>query len=118
MKNNLHKAFITIASFVIMLFGACALRRSEPLKGTFTPKNAELAKGQALYHLHCQKCHPQGEAGLGPNINWNPAPSFIKKFQIRHGLGVMPSFKENEISKHDLKGIAKYMKAFKHQKRE
>ncbi len=46
-----------------------------------------------------KKCHPGGEAGLGPALNWNPAPGFIKKFQVRHGLGVMPSFKSNEISK-------------------
>jgi mono/diheme cytochrome c family protein len=64
--------------------------------------------------MHCQKCHPGGEGGLGPAINPNPAPGFIKRFQMRHGLGVMPGFNKNEISKKDLKDISKYMKAWKH----
>jgi hypothetical protein len=84
----------------------------------FSAATSEIAKGQELYNIHRDKCHPGEEGGLGPDINWNPAPSFIKKFQIRHGLAVMPSFKENDISKNDLKAIGKYMKAFKHQKRE
>lgn len=109
---------VTAIFICILLFEACALRRSELLKGSFVPATSEIAKGQALYNLHCDKCHPGGEGGLGPDINWNPAPSFIKKMQVRHGLGVMPSFKENEISKEDLKAIGKYMKAYKHQKRE
>jgi mono/diheme cytochrome c family protein len=116
MKNT--GLFIAIACICLGILLSCSLRRSEPLKGNFTPKTTEVAKGQALYNLHCQKCHPGGEGGIGPDINWNPAPSFIEKFQVRHGLGVMPSFKEDEISKDDLKSISKYMKAFKHQRRE
>jgi mono/diheme cytochrome c family protein len=110
-------ATIVICVCSIIMFG-CAMRRSEPLKGTFVPETAEVEHGQILYNEYCQKCHPEGEGGLGPDINWNPAPTFIKKFQVRHGLGVMPSFKSNEISKDDLKAIGKYMKAYKHQKRK
>jgi mono/diheme cytochrome c family protein len=61
--------------------------------------------------IHCQKCHPGGEAGLGPSVN--AAPRFVKRFQMRHGLGVMPSFTEDEISKGDLQDILKYLKAWK-----
>ncbi|HEX8331264.1 MAG TPA: cytochrome c [Segetibacter sp.] len=113
----------TYAVIFCMLIGgsssflSCSSRISEPLEGRFIPKNNMIARGQSLYNIHCQKCHPGGESGLGPAINWNPAPSFIKKFQVRHGLGVMPAFKADEISKEDLDAIGKYMKAFKHQKR-
>lgn len=107
-----------IIMFLIAILTACSLRRNEPLQGSFTPGTTEIAKGQALFNQHCDKCHPGGEGGLGPDINWNPAPSFIKKFQVRHGLGVMPSFKANEISKDELKAMSKYMKAFKHQDRK
>jgi hypothetical protein len=41
--------------------------------------------------MYCYKCHPGGEAGLGPSTNAVMAPNFIRKFQVRHGLGVMPS---------------------------
>jgi mono/diheme cytochrome c family protein len=107
----------TLIAIAFIILVSCSVRISEPLKGEFVPKNENIAKGQSLYNIHCQKCHPGGEAGLGPDINWNPAPGFIKRFQVRHGLGVMPSFKTDEISKEDLKAIGKYMKAFKHQKR-
>ena len=63
---------------------------------------------------HYQKCHPGCECGLGPATNSNSAPQFIKRFQVRHGLGVMPSFKKDEISQDDLKNISRYMKAWKH----
>jgi hypothetical protein len=61
----------------------------------------------------CQKCHPAGEAGLGPSVNANPAPQFLKRFQVRHGLGVMPAFNEEEISTAGLRDISKFMKAWK-----
>jgi len=62
---------------------------------------------------HCQKCHPAGEAGLGPALSSNPAPQFVKRFQMRHGLGVMPAFSKDEISSRDLKAISQYLKAWK-----
>jgi mono/diheme cytochrome c family protein len=32
---------------------------------------------------------------------------------VRHGLGVMPSFKKDEISSADLRDISKYIRAWK-----
>jgi mono/diheme cytochrome c family protein len=110
---------LKIVSVFFLLGGSmavmnCAARKAEPLtKETFTPKNARVANGEKVFMLHCQKCHPGGEAGLGPAVNSNPAPQFIKRFQMRHGLGVMPSFTEEEMSKQDLKDISKYLKAWK-----
>ncbi|HYC39347.1 MAG TPA: cytochrome c [Chitinophagaceae bacterium] len=95
-------------------FATCAIRKSEPItQKAFVPGNQRVANGEKVFMMHCQKCHPGGESGLGPAINPNPAPQFIKRFQVRHGLGVMPSFKQNEISKRDLKDISKYLKAWK-----
>ncbi|WP_158069967.1 c-type cytochrome [Cnuella takakiae] len=108
------KAASAIVLFLVVL-ASCAVRKSEPVKGTyFQPKNSTVARGEQLYMIHCQKCHPGGEAGLGPAINANPAPQFLKRFQVRHGLGVMPSFKPEEISRADLHAISKYMKQWKH----
>ena len=90
------------------------IRQSEPItQKAFTPKNKQVAHGEQLYMIHCQKCHPAGEGGLGPAINSNPAPGFIKRFQMRHGLGVMPGFSKEELSRQDLKDISKYLKAWK-----
>ena len=94
---------------------SCASRRSEPVKGKqFVANNERVANGERVFMMYCQKCHPAGEAGLGPAINSNPAPQFVKRFQMRHGLGTMPAFKKDEISKRDLRDISKYLRAWKH----
>ncbi|HYF71002.1 MAG TPA: cytochrome c [Ohtaekwangia sp.] len=93
---------------------SCASRKSEPVKGkTFTAKNEAVKQGEQVFMKYCQKCHPAGEAGLGPALNANPAPAFIKRFQMRHGLGVMPGFTQDEISKEDLHHITDYLRALK-----
>jgi hypothetical protein len=104
---------ILILSTDNILF-SCKSRKSEPTVGkTMNITDKRTLNGQEKYMMHCQKCHPGGEAGLGPALNSNPAPGFIKKFQVRHGLGTMPSFKKDEISDHDLKDIIRYLKALK-----
>lgn len=93
---------------------SCSSRRSEPVKQKlFTTTDEHVLNGERVYMINCQKCHPAGEAGLGPAIDSNPAPQFIKRFQVRHGLGVMPSFTKAEISKEDLRDISDYLKAWK-----
>lgn len=106
---------VSIILIISAFFYSCALRKSEPItQKEFVPENESIVNGERVYMIHCQKCHPGGEGGLGPAININPAPGFIKRFQMRHGLGVMPGFKQNEISKKDLHDISNYMKAWKH----
>lgn len=107
------KTIIIIAGIIFMV--SCVSRKAEPIKGKqFIPANERIANGERVYMMYCQKCHPGGEAGLGPAINSNPAPQFVKRFQMRHGLGVMPAFKKEEISKKDLRDISKYLRAWKH----
>jgi mono/diheme cytochrome c family protein len=102
----------TVSSVVIT---SCVSRKSEPItQKSFVPATTRIAHGESVYMMHCQKCHPAGEGGLGPSITANPAPQFIKRFQMRHGIGVMPSFKQDEISKQDLRDISKYLYAWKH----
>ena len=100
---------------LVLIFAvSCAVRRSEPVKQkAFVPANAEVAHGEQVYMSYCHKCHPSGESGLGPSLNASPAPGFLKKFQVRHGLGVMPSFKANELSKKDLHDVVKFINAWK-----
>lgn len=99
---------------VCSLLQHCSSRKTEPFVGALA-LNAQLEKGQTLFMNHCHKCHPHGEAGLGPAIN--PLPGFVKSFQIRHGVGAMPAFKKDEISKQDLKDLMAYLKGIK-QKRK
>jgi mono/diheme cytochrome c family protein len=103
---------LAVAGF---FFGSCTSRKSEPITGKkLITDNARIANGEMMFMANCQKCHPNGEGGLAPAINSNPAPGFVKRFQMRHGLGVMPSFKKEEISKKDLRDISRYLAALKH----
>src|SRR5215217_7636968 len=111
-KKDLILSYIFIFTISIV---SCVIRKSEPItQEAFIPANKQIAHGEQLYMAHCQKCHPAGEGGLGPSLNSNPVPGFIKRFQMRHGLGVMPGFNKEELDKQDLKDISKYMKAWKH----
>jgi mono/diheme cytochrome c family protein len=101
------------STFIMLLFIStisCSTRRSLPIEGPLT-LNEQEQKGKKVFMTHCQRCHPQGEAGLGPAINW--APSFGKRFQIRHGLGAMPAFDKQHISDEELDDVLSYLKALK-----
>ncbi|MFN6947151.1 MAG: c-type cytochrome [Cytophagaceae bacterium] len=108
--ENIKKTIRAALALTMILLCACSSRRSEPIKGPMAITSEEVLQGRRLFMAHCHKCHPYGEAGLGPAINNNPSPGFVKRFQVRHGLGVMPSFKSDEISKQDLRNITKYLK--------
>ena len=113
---SLMSDYKIILAFVVTCasIGSCSSRRSEPVKQkSFASENVHISNGERTFMIHCHKCHPAGEAGLGPAINSNPAPQFVKQFQMRHGLGVMPSFTKDEISRNDLHDISKYLKAWK-----
>lgn len=106
----LMAAMASLSVFIV----SCVARKSEPVKQRqFIAESDRVVNGEMVFMAHCQKCHPGGEGGLGPAINSNPAPQFIKRFQMRHGLGVMPSFKRDEISKKDLHDVSKFLKAWK-----
>lgn len=104
-------------SIISIIYGAlltsCAHRHTEPITGkVVNTANPHIANGQLMFHQHCQKCHPAGEAGLGPEVTHKPG--FARRVQVRHGLGVMPSFKADRLSKGDLKDIQVYLKALRH----
>jgi mono/diheme cytochrome c family protein len=115
MKRYGVLVFVLVAFIGCCNLLSCAMRRGEPFtQKAFTTSNERVANGERVYMAHCQKCHPAGEAGLGPALNSNPAPQLVKRFQMRHGLGVMPPFSKKEISKKDLHDISRYLHAWKH----
>lgn len=101
------------APLALFLLGACSARRSEPIRGPLDVSEAKVAHGRAVYMAKCNKCHPGGDAGLGPAINNKPLPDFMVRFQTRHGLGTMPSFGKDEIPDGDLEDVTAYLKALR-----
>jgi mono/diheme cytochrome c family protein len=119
MKTRAHQSALTamtlvIAAAALLAFaGGCSARRGEPFKGPFVASDAVVEHGRVVFMEHCHKCHPGGEAGLGPAINDKPLPEFLMKIQIRTGLGAMPSFKEHELSSEDADAVIRYLKALR-----
>ncbi len=70
-------------------------------------------QGMGLFMTHCNKCHPGGNKGEGPSLNDKPLPDFMIHFQIRNGLGDMPAFKEDQISRDDVKKIVLFVRAMR-----
>jgi mono/diheme cytochrome c family protein len=99
---------IVFFNFTLM-FTFCTTRASEPIKGPLELDSQELALGQKIFNSHCNKCHPGGEAGLGPAINDRPTPGFLYRFQIRNGLGAMPGFSREVISNEEMDALIKYI---------
>jgi mono/diheme cytochrome c family protein len=85
-------------------------RRSEPLVGAQSLSQDE-RRGQVIFYRLCHQCHPYGEAGLGPAINSNPMPSFMKRQQVRRGLGAMPAFSDAILTDRELEMLMVYLDA-------
>jgi mono/diheme cytochrome c family protein len=98
------------------LLGCGSPRRGEPIVGPINLSDPSMERGRLLFDRHCYSCHTEGEGGMGPIINDKPFPRFLMRLQVRHGLGVMPAFSENEISDSELDDILKYLLVLRHQK--
>lgn len=90
---------------------ACgSARRGEPITVSTAISDPYIEQGQIVFMRNCHKCHPGGEAGLAPAINNKSLPEFLMRFQVRHGIGAMPSFTEEEITATQLDNLMKYLK--------
>jgi mono/diheme cytochrome c family protein len=105
---------LNIALCGAVLFVGCSARRGEAIRGPLTNMSPEAQSGQKHFMMTCNKCHPLGEGGLAPAINDKPFPDFLKRFQVRHGLGVMPAFDKRELTDQQLNEILAYIRALRH----
>lgn len=94
---------------ILVLEGCGSARRSEPLVGARAYSDAQVAQGARLFDRFCSSCHPGGEAGLGPAINNKPLPQWLMRFQVRNGLGAMPSFSKQHLPDDQLDAITEYL---------
>ena len=77
---------------LVMSLPGCMARRREPLSPPLTTLSADADRGRVFFMQTCNKCHPGGEGGLAPALNDKPFQDFLKRSQVRHGLGAMPAF--------------------------
>ena len=93
-----------------LALGACGTaRRGEPLRGPLVTTESAQDRGRIVFAQNCYKCHPGGEAGLGPALNNRPWPLGLKRFEIRHKIGAMPSFDKSRLGDQDLHDLMAYL---------
>ena len=118
-NNYKLNTWLGLGIFAVVTFitGCGSARRGEPLRGPLT-MTEQVQRGQKVFMDNCHKCHPGGEAGAGPSINNIPLTGGMIKARVRYraffaGVGRMPSFKKNEISKEELNDLVRYIKVLK-----
>jgi mono/diheme cytochrome c family protein len=92
-----------------LLTGCGTPRRSAPLTGEHTPPTPEIALGQKVFDAYCHQCHVGGTQAIGLALNNKPLPGFFIRFQVRNGIGQMPSFSEEEIPDEQLDALTDYL---------
>jgi mono/diheme cytochrome c family protein len=104
---------MTLRSLLMLaavLLTACGTpRRGAPLTGEHTPPTPDIALGQRVFDANCAQCHPGGTTGLAPALNDKPLPGWLIAFQVRHGVGAMPDFDEEDISDEELDALVEYL---------
>jgi mono/diheme cytochrome c family protein len=100
-----------VLALAVAFAGCATARKTEPLAPPLDTSDPKVARGEKVFFQQCHQCHPHGEAGLGPAIVNKPLPEFLMKFQVRHGLGTMPSFGAEKIPPEDLEALMSYIKA-------
>lgn len=108
------KASALLAALLLLLgLMGCSARRGEHLKGPLDLTDPRVARGETVFMAKCNKCHPGGEAGLGPSLNNRPLPEFFVRYQARSGTGAMPPFDADELPDKDLADVTAYLKALR-----
>jgi mono/diheme cytochrome c family protein len=104
------KATLTVLSLALAFLGCATARKTEPLADPIDTSDPKIAHGQQVFFQNCHQCHPHGQGGLGPAIVNKPLPELLMTFQVRHGLGTMPSFGPDKIPPTDMDALMDYIK--------
>ncbi len=70
-------------------------------------------RGQIAFDAQCDTCHVGAAAGLGPASTTSHCRGGLIRFQVRDGLGAMPSFSEEQISDSELNAIVGHLQALR-----
>lgn len=96
-------------TFLIAVASCGTVRQEATMLGALPALTDVERRGEIVFMERCHKCHPHGEAGLGPAINGKPLPSPLMRLQIRKGLGAMPAFGDALITAAQLDDLLDYL---------
>lgn len=103
------KTLLVCMLTLLATWGCGSARRGSSVAGPLELRDPELERGAVAFMASCHRCHPGGEAGLGPALNDKPLPRFLIRLQVRQGLGAMPSFSERQIGDGPLDDLVAYL---------
>jgi mono/diheme cytochrome c family protein len=90
-----------------------ASRHIDPVSRPGAAPDEKVAHGQVVFMRNCHQCHPNGHGGLGPSLNDKCLSGFLIESQVRLGLGQMPGFTIQDLSRADLADVVAYLKALR-----
>jgi len=70
-------------------------------------------RGRLVFMQDCYKCHPGGEAGIGPSLNDKRLTSVMTRYRVRHGASGMPAFGRSRLSDGQLDDVMAYLTALR-----
>jgi mono/diheme cytochrome c family protein len=95
---------------IILMMVGCGTKLMLPAEGGQLVQSESAVAGKEVFMRYCNRCHPSGNAGLGPSIINKPLPGFLIRIQVRRGFGVMPSFAKEYLSGDELDKLVAYIK--------
>jgi mono/diheme cytochrome c family protein len=95
---------------IILMMAGCGTKLMLPAEGEQLVQSEFAVAGKEIFMQYCNRCHPAGNAGLGPSIINKPLPGFLIRMQVRRGFGVMPSFAKENLSNDELDKLVAYIK--------
>jgi mono/diheme cytochrome c family protein len=117
MINRLLVLVLVLAGAAMLSAAGCGgpSRTGAPLTEPLLLSDIDspVARGQRAFMNHCHQCHPGGSAGLAPSLTGTIFPDALVRFQVRNGLGAMPSFNKAQLSDDELDGIVRYLNALR-----
>jgi mono/diheme cytochrome c family protein len=108
-SRKIPLALLLLGGLIVLLYGCAPAYRGAPILEPLVIDNPQIALGQQVFFSVCHQCHPGGATGLGLGITNKPLPDWAIRFQVRHGLGEMPAFSDEEISDEELHALVAYL---------
>jgi mono/diheme cytochrome c family protein len=114
MKRNVRTGIVSLVVLALLSCGS-PRRAQKNMSGQAKAEDEKLVEGRKIFKSQCQKCHPNGEGGVGPSLNNVHLPGFALRYRIRSRsillwTGRMPSFHKNEISKTEMASLIRFLK--------
>ena len=96
-------------TLLVLTFGGCGPRRGGPLDRPYFATEPAQDRGRIVFMQDCYKCHPGGEAGVGPALSGKARPARWLRFRVRHAPGAMPSFGPDRLGDKELDDLMAYL---------